>query len=132
MLTLLFFVGSGIYITLYFLSGNIVFFITPSELSVKHLNKKVRVGGLVQVGSINKPQPDLTIFAIHDNRKSIKVEYKGVLPALFRESQGIVAEGVFSDLSGIFYATRLLTKHDENYKPPHLSKPSAGVLSEKY
>lgn len=117
-LLLLLCIGSGVYLVLYFLSDNIVFFIKPSEISVAHMSKKIRIGGLVEPGSIKHGHSNLVEFMVSDGKKSIKVEYKGILPALFRESQGIVAEGKLNSTSDIFYAQRLLTKHDENYKPP--------------
>lgn len=110
-------VGSGIYLLLFYMSDNIVFFISPSELKAEHLNKKIRLGGLVKVGSVDKTNASETIFVITDNEKEMKVRFKGIVPALFREGQGMVAEGIISN-SGIMKADRLLTKHDENYKPP--------------
>ena len=123
LITLLLIVSTsfGIYIILYFLSDNIVFFITPSEISDKHLGKKIRIGGLVEKGSIISSS-DAIIFTISGGEKSMKVRYKGILPGLFRESQGIVAEGILKDKSAIFEAIKLLTKHDENYKPPEKVK----------
>lgn len=109
-------VGAGIYITLYFLSENIVFFVAPSEITEKHIGKKIRLGGLVEEGSVKRPDVSQTIFNLSDGKGVIEVRFKGILPALFRESQGIVAEGYME--GGILFANRLLAKHDENYKPP--------------
>ena len=114
-------ITSGISLILYFLSDNIVFFITPSEISDKHLGKKIRIGGLVEQGSINKSDRGI-IFSITDNEKSMKIKYSGILPGLFREGQGVVSEGIFRNKLDIFEAERLLTKHDENYKPPEKGK----------
>jgi len=111
-------IGSGISIILYFLSDNIIFFITPSEISEKHHGQKIRIGGLVERHSIEKLDDGAIIFTISDGARLMKVKYKGILPGLFRESQGIVAEGFLSDPNEIFEAKALLTKHDENYKPP--------------
>ncbi|MEY3196749.1 MAG: hypothetical protein RLZZ59_115 [Pseudomonadota bacterium] len=111
-------VASGIWLVLELLSDNLVFFLTPSELKDEHLGKDVRVGGLVTVGSVQH-MPNRTIsFMLTDNKKTITVTYRGIIPTLFREGQGIVAEGVFEGLSCDFKAQKLLTKHDENYKPP--------------
>ncbi len=121
-LILLVFVSLGTCITLYFLSDNIVFFIIPSEISEKHLGKKIRIGGLVQPGSVQKQSDWITTFIISDGKKSMRVKYKGNLPTLFRESQGIVAEGILEGLSEIFNARILLTKHDETYKPPQIEQ----------
>ncbi len=109
-------VSVGLYITLYFLSENIVFFVAPSEVSAKHIGKKIRLGGLVQKGSIKRPNVSETVFDLTDGAASFRVQFRGILPSLFRESQGIVAEGYIEEETLI--ASRLLTKHDENYKPP--------------
>lgn len=114
--------ASGVYFILSSLNDNIVFFHPPSEIDKIQANhSKVRVGGLVKVGSIEKHDNGKIEFTITDHIADLKIEYKGVLPALFREKQGIVAEGklVTSDL---FKATKLLAKHDENYTPPELAK----------
>jgi cytochrome c-type biogenesis protein CcmE len=111
--------SAGISIILYFLSDNIVFFITPSEISEKHLGQKIHIGGLVEKGSIEKYDSRTIIFTISDGKKSMKVKYSGILPGLFRESQGVVVEGFLVNISEIFEAKSLLTKHDENYKPPN-------------
>lgn len=110
-------VGAGIYLLLFYMSDNIVFFLAPSEVKNEHINKKIRLGGLVKIGSVDISIASKTIFTLTDNKKEIKVEFKGILPALFREGQGMVAEGMILS-SGIMIAERLLTKHDENYKPP--------------
>ena len=111
-------VASGIAISLYFASDNIVFFIKPSELTAEHLGKRIRVGGLVEHDSITKMPDRVTAFNITDNTNTISVVYRGIVPTLFREGQGIVAEGMIMKMNGQFVAEKLLTKHDENYKPP--------------
>ena len=111
-------VSAGVVMSLYFASDNIVFFVQPSELKREHLGKKIRVGGLISKGSIQKLRNRVVIFHITDNIQTITVVYRGMLPTLFREGQGIVAEGVITDMKGKFVAERLLTKHDENYRPP--------------
>lgn len=108
-------VAGGIYVSLYFLSENIVFFVAPSEVTEKHLGKKIMLGGLVENGSVKKSGAEVA-FNLMDGKKSIQVKFRGILPALFRESQGIVAEGRLEN--GVLLANRLLTKHDENYRPP--------------
>lgn len=113
-------ISAGVVISLYFASDNIVFFITPSELAETHIGKKIRVGGLVAKGSIQKLPDRTTAFNITDNTKTIEVIYRGILPTLFREGQGMVAEGVIVAMNGKFVAEKLLTKHDENYKPPEI------------
>jgi len=111
-------ISAGIIISLYFASDNIVFFIKPSELTEEHIGKKIRVGGLVAKNSIKKIADRTIIFKITDDIKEIEVSYRGILPTLFREGQGVVAEGVIAKTDGRFFAEKLLTKHDENYKPP--------------
>lgn len=110
----------GIYIILYNLENNITFFYPPSKVINNNeiQNIVIRVGGLVKEGSIYKNGIDDIIFNITDNSNEITIKYKGILPALFREKQGIVAQGKFNKEQNVFIATQLLTKHDENYMPP--------------
>jgi cytochrome c-type biogenesis protein CcmE len=115
-LTVIALMASGAYLILFYLSDNIVFFIKPSEITETHMGKKIRIGGLVKEGSVVKGSPE-TIFILIDNEKEIRVKYIGILPALFREGQGMVAEGFLENRFEIT-SKRLLTKHDENYKPP--------------
>ncbi|ABV73329.1 Cytochrome c-type biogenesis protein CcmE [Rickettsia canadensis str. McKiel] len=105
----------GIGIILYNLENNIVFFLPPSKINAIEQDKELRVGGLVKTSSINKIAADKISFIITDNIKDLEILYQGILPALFREGQGIIAIGQLSD--GKFMARQLLTKHDENYRP---------------
>ena len=105
----------GIGIILYNLENNIVFFLPPSKINAIEQDKELRVGGLVKTSSINKIAADKISFIITDNIKDLEILYQGVLPALFREGQGIIAIGQLSD--GKFMARQLLAKHDENYRP---------------
>ena len=105
------------------LEENIVYFYTPNELkkkygNVKNIENKIRIGGLVLEDSvvINKNE---SIFEITDKKDNIKVFFKGQLPDLFREGQGIVAEGILKDNKLI--ANQVLAKHDENYMPPEVA-----------
>ena len=105
------------------LKENIIYFYTPNELkkkygNVKNIENKIRIGGLVLVDSvvINKNE---SIFEITDKKDNIKVFFKGQLPDLFREGQGIVAEGILKDNKLI--ANQVLAKHDENYMPPEVA-----------
>lgn len=106
----------GISIILYNLEKNIVFFLPPSKINEIEQGKELRVGGLVKIDSINKIAADKISFVITDNIKDLEILYQGVLPALFREGQGIIAIGQLSDEK--FIARQLLAKHDENYRPP--------------
>jgi len=107
----------GISIILYNLEKNIVFFVPPSKIDEIEPGKELRVGGLVKVSSIHKIAADKISFVITDNIKDLEIIYQGVLPALFREEQAIIAIGKLSD--GRFIARELLAKHDENYRPPN-------------
>lgn len=115
-------VGLGIIIVSAF-QENMMFFMTPSELLKEHtVTKQVRLGGVVETGSIQKNAETLTIqFRITDNSASIPILYVGIIPDLFREGQGVIAEGKL-DEKGVFQATQLLAKHDENYMPPEIAK----------
>ena len=105
------------------LKENIIYFYTPNELrekygEVENINNKIRIGGLVLKGSVIIDK-NISIFKITDKKNEIKVFYKGQLPDLFREGQGIVAEGIFQDNKLI--ASQVLAKHDENYMPPEVA-----------
>ncbi len=114
--------ASGVVIALYNLNQNIVFFHPPSEIGkIMSSSGKIRVGGLVKQGSIQNLTDGKIYFSITDNISDLKIEYKGLVPALFREGQGIVAEGFMDKESIVFQASSLLAKHDENYKPPEIS-----------
>ncbi|MBL8892981.1 MAG: cytochrome c maturation protein CcmE [Rhizobiales bacterium] len=105
-------------IALYALSDAIVFFYTPSEVATKQVQpgQRIRLGGLVENGSLVRG-PDATVsFVVTDMTKTLAVAYRGQLPDLFREGQGVVAEGSL-DATGIFHADTVLAKHDETYMP---------------
>jgi cytochrome c-type biogenesis protein CcmE len=97
---------------------SIVFFTTPSMVAEKHVppGKRFRLGGLVQPGSLVRGENLSIAFQVSDASASLPVTYKGILPDLFREGQGVVAEGAL-DASGVFRADTVLAKHDENYMP---------------
>ena len=105
------------------LEDNIVYFYTPNDLIEKfgdtqNIQNKIRIGGLVLEKSIKK-EGEKTIFIISDKKKEVKVVFDGPLPDLFREGQGIVAEGMFQNNN--FIASEVLAKHDENYMPPEVA-----------
>ncbi|HTQ83022.1 MAG TPA: cytochrome c maturation protein CcmE [Pseudolabrys sp.] len=103
---------------LYALSGSIVFFNSPTDIAEKHPSPatRIRLGGLVKPGSIERGT-DLRIrFEVTDGKSDIPVRYQGVVPDLFREGQGVVAEGTL-DAGGVFDADTVLAKHDERYMP---------------
>jgi len=115
-------------LVLYALNDTIVFFYTPSELVTKNVmpGQRFRLGGLVETGSLVKGEGLTVTFTVGDRIKTIPVSYTGQLPDLFREGQGVVAEGKL-DSSGTFIADTVLAKHDETYMP----KDVADRLKEK-
>ena len=117
----LFLLGSSTALILAAFEDNIVFFFSPTELKNKNPgpNKRLRIGGLVKAGSVEKSDGGVVTFSITDTAKTVKIRYKGILPDLFREGQGIVAEGHFN--GRLFRADEVLAKHDENYMPPEVA-----------
>lgn len=103
------------------LKDNIVFYVTPTELQAKknlEKNKTLRIGGYVKEGTFKLSETSQSTFLLTDFSHDIIVTYQGVLPSLFREGQGAVAEGTLDPKTHIFNARQVLAKHDENYKPP--------------
>ena len=115
--------GLAVFLVLFALRDTIVFFHTPAQLAAKQIpaGKRVRLGGLVSEGSLKRGAGTTIEFAITDTIKTIAVSYTGALPDLFREGQGVVAEGRL-DSSGRFLADTVLAKHDETYMPPQVAK----------
>ena len=112
-----------IFLILKSLEENVVYFFSPSEIYDKpniSLNKKIRIGGLVKEDSIIKDQTSIK-FIITDLKKEIIVSYSGLVPNLFSEGKGVIAEGELKDKK-YFVADKILAKHDENYMPPEVSK----------
>ena len=111
--------------------GNIVFFFSPTQVAAKEapLDRAFRIGGMVEKGSLRRRLDGLTVdFVVTDTAKSIPVVYSGLLPDLFKEGKGVVAQGKLAP-DGTFRASEVLAKHDENYMPPEaahaLSKAEA-------
>jgi len=104
------------------LNDNIVFFYSPTQIAEKNppADRRFRLGGLVEAGSVRK-QGEEVRFRVTDTNKTVDVVYRGLLPDLFREGQGVVAEGALNG-SGLFVAREVLAKHDENYMPPEASE----------
>ena len=104
--------------------NNLVFFFSPTQIATKEapIGRTFRIGGLVEQGSLKRDNDGLTIrFTVTDTANTIPVVYKGILPDLFKEGRGCVAQGkVGSD--GVFYADQIMAKHDENYMPPEAAK----------
>ena len=105
------------------LEENVVYFFSPTEIYNKaniSFNKKIRIGGLVKINSISKNETSIN-FIMTDFKKEIVVSYKGLVPNLFSEGKGVVAEGKLKDKK-YFVADKILAKHDENYMPSEVSK----------
>ena len=119
--------GCAAGLVLYAIRDTIVFFYTPSEIAEKHVapGTRLRLGGLVENNTLTKAGSTAT-FVVTDKISTIKVSYTGQLPDLFREGQGVVAEGAVAP-DGVFIADTVLAKHDENYMP----KDVADKLKEK-
>ncbi|HSW84804.1 MAG TPA: cytochrome c maturation protein CcmE [Usitatibacter sp.] len=100
--------------------SNMVFYITPTQVAAHEAprDRAFRMGGLVETGSLVRDKDALTVrFKVTDTARTIPVVYTGILPDLFREGKGVIAQGrVGAD--GVFHATEILAKHDENYMPP--------------
>ncbi len=114
--------GIAAILTLFALKDSIVFFHTPSDVAEQKVKagQRIRLGGLVAEGSVKRGGGTDVEFAVTDTIKTVPVSYRGVLPDLFREGQGVVAEGTI-DASGRFKADTVLAKHDENYMPPEVA-----------
>ena len=112
-----------IFVVLRSLEENVVYFFSPTEIYNKtniSFNEKIRVGGLVKMNSISKNETSIN-FVITDLKKEIVVSYNGLVPNLFSEGKGVVAEGKLKDKK-YFIADKILAKHDENYMPPEVNK----------
>ena len=122
LITLILSLALIVFLVLNSLKENVVYFLSPTE--IKTLNEvkkdKIRVGGMVKKSSINIINDEI-IFIITDFQNEINVTYSGLVPNLFQENKGVVAEGFLED-KNYFKATKILAKHDENYMPPDLNK----------
>ena len=118
-------IATSIYLILWALRDNIVFFYSPSEIqqkiSLKEIDEmsKLRLGGMVKESSIEQLNDGSINFIITDFDKEMVVFYKGIIPDLFKEQQGVIAEGSINN-EGMFIANSILAKHDENYMPPEV------------
>ena len=123
MVLLLILASIVIFVVLKSLEENVVYFFSPTEIYNNEyisFNKKIRVGGLVKEGSLTNNQATIN-FVVTDLNNEIVVSYSGLLPNLFSEGKGVVAEGKLKDKK-YFIADKILAKHDENYMPPEVSK----------
>jgi cytochrome c-type biogenesis protein CcmE len=103
------------------LKDNVLYFRSPTDVATKQVHEGIafRLGGLVEQGSVKRGPGALVRFQVTDKKSSVPVSFSGVLPALFREGQGVVALGAV-DAGGTFEATEVLAKHDEKYMPPEV------------
>ena len=130
-LALIAFIGAVLALTVFLvtlaLKEQIVFFKSPTDIALQGLapNERVRIGGLVKDGSINREGQTIK-FTVTDTKSELPVSYTGIVPDLFREGQGVVAEGTLNS-AGLFIADTVLAKHDENYIP----KEVAAALKEQ-
>lgn len=120
--TCLLVLGVAVGLVLYAMRDSIVFFYSPSDVAEMQVppGQRIRLGGLVETGSVTRDAGTTVRFVITDGAKTLPVTYTGVLPDLFREGQGVVAEGMLEP-DGLFHADSVLAKHDENYMPPEVA-----------
>lgn len=117
-------VGVASTVAFYSLQENLLYFQSPSDLAMQPIppGRQFRLGGLVKPGSVSREQDGLaTRFVVTDGPKEVTVEFVGILPDLFREGQGVIARGSL-DQAGLFAASEVLAKHDENYMPPEVAE----------
>lgn len=113
-------VGIAVGLVLYALRDNVSLYFTPTQVFNKEapVGRSFRIGGLVVANSLKREPDGLTVhFEVTDTAKSMPVTYKGILPDLFKEGKGVVAQGKLES-DGVFHASEVLAKHDENYMPP--------------
>jgi cytochrome c-type biogenesis protein CcmE len=116
--------GIAVALVLNAFQKNLVFFFTPSQIAAHEapVGRAFRVGGMVEKGSLKRQADGVTVrFVVTDTAKSIPVAYQGALPDLFREGKGVVAQGSLG-ADGVFHASQVLAKHDENYMPPEAAE----------
>ena len=118
-------VGLGVatWLVLNALDSNLSYFFSPTEVAQNKTpeNHVFRLGGLVETGSLRRGEELTVRFVVTDNANRVNVEYTGILPDLFQEGQGVIAQGRMGN-SGVFVADEVLAKHDENYMPPEVAE----------
>ncbi len=112
------FLGAATGLTFYALGQKASYFYMPADLAAANVapGQRIRLGGLVEEGTIRRGQGATVAFSVTDKQNSVKVTYTGILPDLFREDQGVITEGTFGS-DGVFVADSVLAKHDERYMP---------------
>lgn len=116
------FIALAVLLVLFALSRSVSYFFMPSDLAAQSIDPhtRIRLGGLVEEGSIRQAEGAEVVFTITDGGSSVEVRYPGILPDLFREGQGVVTEGRLQP-DGVFFADTVLAKHDENYMPKEVA-----------
>ncbi|MER8416018.1 cytochrome c maturation protein CcmE [Mesorhizobium sp. M1329] len=116
------FLGVATGLTFYALGQKASYFYMPADLATASLQpgQRIRLGGLVEKGTVERSQGATVAFSVTDNQKDVKVTYTGILPDLFREGQGVITEGSFGP-DGVFVADSVLAKHDETYMPKEVA-----------
>jgi cytochrome c-type biogenesis protein CcmE len=125
-------VGAAALLALSALKDQAAFFYSPSDLAAagSPVGRPIRLGGMVMVGSVAKlPDGVTTRFVVRDQKRMLGVLYRGIVPDLFKEGSGVVAEGELRS-DGAFVASTILAKHDEKYMPPELARTAQGVMHE--
>lgn len=114
--------GAATAMVLTAMQSKITFFYSPSDVAEKSVGpgERFRLGGLVEEGTVKRGESTAIRFAVTDTARSLQVTYSGILPDLFREGQGVVAEGTL-DANGVFRADTVLARHDENYMPKEVA-----------
>ena len=115
---------AAVILILFALNDSVVFFYSPSDLAEQDVppDRRFRLGGLVEENSVVRAEDGVTTtFRVTDLSRTVAVSFRGLLPDLFREGQGVVAEGQL-DAKGVFVASEVLAKHDENYMPPEVAE----------
>ena len=116
------FLAAAAGLTFYALGQKASYFYMPADLATAHVEpgQRIRLGGLVEQGTIRRDQGATVEFSVTDTQNSVKVKYTGILPDLFREEQGVITEGTFGP-DGTFVADSVLAKHDERYMPKEVA-----------
>ena len=117
------FIAVAVLLVLFALSNSVSYFYMPSDFASKPVapGTRIRLGGLVQDGSVRRDGGSVVMFAVTDGSGTVQVRYAGILPDLFREGQGVVTEGRFEQGDHVFVADTVLAKHDENYMPKEVA-----------
>lgn len=125
-------IGAATTLALFAFQQNLMYFYSPTQVHEGHAPKETlfRIGGLVVEGSVARQSDGITTeFALTDTAQNVPIRYTGLLPDLFREGQGIVAQGQLNE-EGVFVAQEVLAKHDENYMPPEVAEALAAAGGE--